>query len=287
MTDLVIGANGLIGSAIMSYLSDAVGTFHNKKDKLIEGRKYEFLDITDKHGVFCLFEKHRPKRVFMTAGVTNVDSCETLESDKVNDFGVSSVITNCGAFDSQLIFFSSSYVFDGESQTPYKPHDETSPINRHGRQKEMVEKTLVHRDGQYLIIRTTAVFGKGNNFVTQVVKAVKESKRIQVSVDQTVNPIYAPDLAKTAIHLSERYSGEIFHVAGNRCLTYYDFAIQIAYKLGCKKPHDLIVGTKLSDMEQLAQRPLNACLDCKTLEAHAMTVPNLEQGLNKFLEINK
>lgn len=284
MTDLVIGANGLIGSSIMSYL-DAVGTFHNKTDRWIEGRKYERRDITDKTDTWCLFEKHRPKRVFLTAGVTSVDSCETLESDKVNTLGVSHIIANCRDFDSQLIFFSSSYVFDGKSQTPYKPRDATSPINRYGRQKENAEKTILGREGlQYLIIRTVSVFG-GRDFVSQIKKAVKENKRVHVPVDQTVNPIYAPDLAKTAIHLSDRYSGEIFHVAGNRCLTYYDFGIQIAYKLGHKKPHDLIVGMKLEDMEQLAQRPLNACLDCKTLEAHAMTVPNLEQGLNKFLGI--
>jgi dTDP-4-dehydrorhamnose reductase len=73
-------------------------------------------------------------------------------------------------------------------------------------------------------------------------------------------------------------------VAGNKCITYYDFAVQIAYKLGCKKPHDLIVGVKLDDMEQLAQRPKNACLDCKTLEAHAITTPYLEKGLSRFLE---
>ena len=283
MTDLVIGANGLIGSSIMSYL-DAVGTFHNKKDNFIEGRKYEFLELTDKTSVWCMFEKHRPKRVFLTAGVTNVDSCETLESDRVNVFGVSHVISNCRTFDAQLIFFSSPYVFDGKSQTPYKPYDPTSPINRYGRNKENVERTILNREWlQFLIIRTVAVFG-GIDFVSQVKKAVKENKRVHVPVDQIVNPVYAPDLAKTVIHLSERYSGDIFHVAGNRCLSYYDFAIQIAYKLGHKKPHELIIGMKLEDMEQLARRPLNACLDCKTLEARAMTVPNLERGLNTFLE---
>lgn len=208
MTDLVIGANGLIGSTITSYL-DAVGTFHNNKDRLVKDRRHEYLDIADKNGVFLVFQKHRPKRVFLTAGVTSVDSCETLESDKVNALGVSHIISNCHVFDSQLIFFSSPYVFDGKNQTPYKPHDPTSPINRYGRNKESNEKTILNREGlQYLIIRTVSVFG-GNDFVSSVKNAVKENRRVHVPVDQTVNPVYAPDLAKTVIHLSERYSGEI------------------------------------------------------------------------------
>lgn len=284
MTDLVIGANGLIGSALMGYL-DALGTFRNHRENLLNGKKYRPLDISDSDDVKDVFDDAKPQRVFLAAGVASVDSCETLESDRTNSFGVSNIITNCDTHGAQLIFFSSSYVFDGKSQTPYKPHDPTSPIQRYGRQKEATEKILLSRDGlQFLIIRTDAVFGKGNNFVSQVAGAVRAGKKIHVPVDQTVNPVFAPDLARTAIHLSERYSGEIFHVAGNKCVTYYDFAVQIAYKLGCPKPHDLIMGIKLEDMQQLARRPQNACLDCKTLEAHAMTVPNLEKGLKKFLE---
>lgn len=286
MTDLVIGANGLIGSSIMGYLSEAVGTLHKNNNNVLEDRNYEFADITDNKNVEALFAKYEPGRVFLTAGITSVDSCEMFESDKTNIIGAQNVLSNCHVFGAQFVFFSSSYVFDGKGQTPYKTRDETFPINRYGRQKEDIEKILLNRDGiQYLIIRSVSVFGNGNNFVSQIAKAVRGNKRVHVPVDQLVNPIYVSDLAKTAIHLSDRYSGEIFHVAGNRCMTYYDFAVQIAYKLGCSKPHDLIMGMKLDDMEQLAQRPLNACLDCKTLEAYAFSVPNLEKGLDKFLEL--
>jgi dTDP-4-dehydrorhamnose reductase len=288
MTDLVIGANGLVGNALMCYLSDAVGTFRNGVDNTLEGRKYEYLDLVDKVGVKELFNKHKPKRVFLAAANPHVDGCENPDTDKVNIHGVSSVIENCDIHNSQIVFFSSSYVFDGKSQTPYKPYDPTDPINRYGRQKETIEKVLLSREGlQYLIIRTVGVFGeegKAKNFVSQVVKAVAENKKIHVPVDQTMNPIHAMDLAKTTIHLSDRYSGSIFHVAGNHCVSKYEFAVKVAYKLGVPKPHDLIISVKSEDMKQMAIRPANGCLDCKTLESHAISVPNLERGLNKFLD---
>jgi len=288
VTDLVIGANGMVGNALMSYLADAIGTFYTSTDNLLSKRKYEYLDITEKEKVNTFFETHKPKRVFLAAANPHVDGCENPNTDKVNIRGVSSILENCDVHNSQFIFFSSSYVFDGKSQTPYKPHDATDPINRYGRQKETIEKTILHREGlQYLIIRTVGVFGKEGrtkNFVSQVVKAVLEFKRIHVPLDQTMNPIYAMDLAKTAIHLSDRYSGEIFHVSGNHCVSKYEFAIKIAYKLGVKNPHDLIVGVKSEDMKQIAIRPANGCLDCNTLQAHAIAIPNLEKGLEKFLE---
>jgi dTDP-4-dehydrorhamnose reductase len=156
--------------------------------------------------------------------------------DAVNVDGLNQVVLTSAVFDVQLIFFSSSYVFDGKSQTAYKPTDETYPVNRYGRQKEIIERCIQDiAELKYLIIRTVGVFGeegKPKNFVSQVVKAVAENRKIYVPTDQTMNPVYAMDLAKVAIHLSDRYTDEIFHVAGDKCISKYDFAIKIADNLG-------------------------------------------------------
>jgi dTDP-4-dehydrorhamnose reductase len=290
---VVFGANGLLGSALMSHLSDAVGTYHNSKDNLIDGRCYDYLDVTDHKKVGEFFSKHKPQRVFIACANPDVNGCEKLETDKVNVTGISRLITFAGELDAQVIFFSSSYVFEGTNQTPYKPRDETFPLNRYGRQKEVIERLMTSRPGlQYLIIRTVGVFGKegtSKNFVDQVRRAVKENRRICVPSDQTMNPIWSMDLAKTSIHLANRYGGDIFHVAGNKCVSKYEWAIDIARLLGCKKPHELIIGVKTENMQTnnpdvpLALRPKNGCLDCGDLVARALTIPNLEKGLEKYL----
>lgn len=285
--DAVIGANGLVGHALMRHLDDAVGTYNNCKDNLLEGRKYEWLDITDNKKVDEFFSTHKPKKVFLAAANAWVDGCENYATDKVNIGGVGRIITNAHAIDAQVIFFSSSYVFDGESQVPYKTTDETLPINRYGRQKERIEKMMQGREGlQWLIIRTVGVFGhegSAKNFVSQVHKAFTENKKLYVPSDQTMNPVWSNDLARTTIHLSNRYTGKIFHVAGNKCLSKYEFAINVAYKLGCKKPHELVVGMKSENMKQMALRPKNGCLDCGSLQAHAIAVPNFEKSLWRFV----
>lgn len=288
---VVIGSNGLVGNALMHYL-DALGTFRNCKDNFVEGKQYEYLDITDKGKVDEFFETHKPKRVFLAAYNPWVDGCENPVTDKVNVLGVSNVVRNCSHYDSQLVFFSSSYVFDGESQVPYKPKDETFPVQRYGRQKEKAEKEIMNRpDLQWLIIRTVGVFGhegSPKNFVAQVARAVKENKKIYVPSDETMNPVWSMDLAAKAVHLSERCSCNIFHVAGDKCLSKYDFAINIAYKLNCKKPHDVIVGMKSAElnasMKRFAVRPLNGCLDCNGLQARAIKIPQFERGLRTFIQ---
>lgn len=297
MRTVVFGANGLVGSALMSYLSDAIGTYHNSKDNFLPDRCYEFLDVTDHKKVEEFFVRHKPQKVFIACANPYVDGCEKLESDKVNVTGISRLVVFAGELDAQVVFFSSSYVFEGTSQTPYKPHDETFPVQRYGRQKEIIERLIFNRPGlQFLIIRTVGVFGKEGtpkNFVDQVKRAVKENKRICVPSDESMNPIWSQDLAKTAIHLASRYGGDIFHVAGNKCVTKYEWAIDIARLLGCKKPHELIVGVKSENMQTnnpdvpRALRPANGCLDCGSLTAHALTIPSLERGLEQYLGVNK
>jgi dTDP-4-dehydrorhamnose reductase len=288
---IVFGANGLVGSALMRYLSDAVGTFHNAKDNLVDNRCYEWLDITIEQKVDEFFALHKPNRIFIACANPFVDGCENPDTDKVNLVGISRLVSLARQYDSQVVFFSSSYVFDGASQVPYKPTDETFPVNRYGRQKEQIEKRMTSLEGlQYLVIRTVGVFGKEGspkNFVDQVKRAVKANRKICVPSDQTMNPVWSNDLAKTTIHLADRYGGAIFHVSGNKCVSKYEWAVSIAYKLGCKKPHELIVGVKTEDMQQLANRPKNGCLDCNGLTAVALTVPSLDKGLEKYLMVEK
>ena len=285
MTTVVFGANGMVGRALMEYLSDAVGTYNNSKDNLIDGRCYEWLDVTLNNKVEEFCAKHKPDKIFIACANPNVDGCENPSSDGVNTTGIIRLVHNNK--EAQIVFFSSSYVFEGTSQTPYKTTDAPFPVNRYGRQKEVIEILLTQRKNA-LVIRTVGVFGKegtGKNFVDQVKRAVKENKKICVPSDQTMNPVWVMDLAKTAIHIASRNYEGIHHVSGDKCVSKYEWAISIAYKLGCKKPHELIVGMKTADMNQLANRPLNGCLDCNGLTALAMTVPNLEKGLDKYLMV--
>ena len=293
MTTVVFGANGQIGRALMCYLSDAIGTFHNSTNNLCPDRQYEGLDITRGDKVEEFFSRHKPKKIFIACANIHVDGCENPDTDRVNVVGIGRLISFAKSLDAQVIFFSSSYVFDGESQTPYKTKDKTFPINRYGRQKEQIEKQMmVYEDLQYLIIRTVGVFGqdsKGLNFVAQVKRAVDTGKKICVPSDQTMNPVWSMDVAKATIHLADRYSCNIFHVAGDQCVSKYEWAIKIAYKLGCKKPHDLIVGVKTGERNvddngrPVANRPLNSCLDCGELSARAISIPSLDRGLEKYL----
>lgn len=278
MKSLIIGARGLVGTALRKRLPDALCG--------IPVETYEknevYADITKYETLFKVFSSYRPQVVYLPAAIAHVDKCEDAGTNIVNVRGATTVLRLCEAFDSKLVYFSSSYVFDGKKDTPYLPQDDPVPLNNYGRQKLIVENMILQSDTPHLIIRTVGVYGVERlkkNFAKQVISAIFKGQKVYAPVDQYMNPILSDDLAKISIRLAEKYAG-IWHVAGDTCVSKHEFARQIASYFALE---NLIFGVRTSDMKQKAVRPENGCLDCSELERIGIPVPKFYDGLVSFL----
>jgi dTDP-4-dehydrorhamnose reductase len=276
---LIIGSRGLVGSALAKQLPDAILGIpveaRNKNERYTDVTKYETL--------FKVFSNERPDVVYLSAAIPHVDKCEeSLGTDVTNVRGAITILRLCESFNAKLVYFSSSYVFDGEKKEPYTIQDDTHPINKYGVQKEIVERTILTSDAKYVIVRTVGVYGTERlkkNFAKQVIAAIFQAKKVFAPTDQTMNPILSNDLARISIRLADKYQG-LFHVAGDTCISKYDFAVKIATQFGLQK---LIIPQTSEQMQQKAPRPKNGCLDCGGLKELGLFVPSFEQGLVKFL----
>lgn len=280
MNSLIIGSQGLVGSALAKQLPDAVLGVQvepiSKKQVYTELTKYETL--------LKVFSDHRPSIVYLPAYITNVDKCEDFGTNAVNVRGAITVLRLCEQFDSKLVFFSSSYVFDGTSDKPYDVAHETCPIQNYGRQKETVEKAILNSDAKFLIVRTVGVFGeerKKKNFVKQVISAIFANREVFAPVDQFMNPILSVDLAKVTIKLAEKQNG-IYHVAGDESISKFEFAKRVARYF---KMENLVKGLTTEEMKQRAPRPKMGSLNCSGLLDVGLKVPSFQAGLNHFIEM--
>jgi dTDP-4-dehydrorhamnose reductase len=208
-----------------------------------------------------------------------------LSTNHVNVAGSINVLRLCEMFNSKLIFFSSSYIFDGKSDKPYTITDEPSPLNNYGIQKHTVERAILKSDARYVIIRTVGVYGEERmkkNFAKAIISAIFSGKKVFVPKDQFVNPILSNDLAKIAIKLSDKEQG-VFHVAGDTCISKANWASKIAKYFDLEK---LVVPLSSDQMkQQRALRPSMGCLDCVGLKSLGIEVPSFESGLLKFLTL--
>lgn len=273
---LIIGARGLIGSALAKQIPDAVlGIPVEPKTK-----NQAYIDLTKYETGLRIFDKYRPKTVYLAGSIAHVDRCEdSLGTNVVNVKGAIEILRLCESFESKLVYFSSSYVFDGEKETPYTTLDIPNPINQYGKQKLTVENAILASKIPALIIRTVGVYGTERlkkNFAKAVISSIFKGQKVITPKDQKMNPILSIDLAKIVVRLAEKQNG-LWHVAGDTCLTKYEFAKEIAKYF---RLENLIEGVSSDDMKQSAKRPKNGCLECTEIQA-----PNFDSGLVSFLSM--
>lgn len=280
MRTLIIGGRGLVGSALKRQIPDAlVGIQAEAKEP-----NQVYIDITKYETLFKVFSQFRPEVVYLSASITHVDKCEDYGTDTVNIKGAITVLRLCESFESKLVYFSSSYVFDGKKKESYSVLDETNPLSNYGKQKVTVENQILQSDTKSLIIRTVGVYGPertNKNFAKQVLSAIFSGKEVFAPIDQKMNPVLSVDLAKITIQLTHKQTG-LWHVAGDTCITKYEFARRIAayYDMA-----NLIKPRTTEEMNQKAKRPKNGCLDCDELKRIGIDIPNFDAGLVKFVSL--
>jgi len=258
---LIISATGLVGSALYKVFTQKEyplwGTYRHLKDNNLL-----YVDITNKESLNDIFVKIKPQVVILTAALTNVDYCEEHPEDawQINVAGTENVVRLCKEYQAKLFFFSSDYIFDGRNG-PYSEEDLPSPISYYGRTKLEAEQIIKNLLQDYLIIRTTVVYGKeklGKNFVIRFVNNLRKQEKIEVPTDQIGSPTYALNLAEATEELLRRNKVGIYNITGSDLIDRYNFALEICrvFKLN----RDLIVPLNSKELNQNAKRPLKAGL---------------------------
>ena len=278
MKSLIIGSNGLVGTALSKFIPDAVrGVQFEAQEK-----NQRYIDISKYETLFKVFTEVRPKVVYLAAAIADVNKTEDYGTAIVNVRGSTQVLRLCEMFESKLVFYSSSYVFDGKKESPYTTEDEPNPVQQYGKQKLTMENLISSSELEYLIIRTVGVFGverKKKNFAKQVISSVFAGKEVFAPTDQFMNPISSDDLAEVTIQLVKKTTG-LFNVAGDTCISKYEFARRIA---GYFRKEDKVIPVTTDEMNQRALRPKMGCLDCSDLLAYDIEIPSLDSGIQKFL----
>lgn len=278
MKSLIIGSNGLVGTALSKLLPDALQGVN------VEARyPYQvYIDITKYETLLKVFSNFRPQIVYLAGAIADVNKTEDYGTAIVNVRGSTNVLRLCESFESKLVFYSSSYVFDGKKESPYTTEDEPLPLQQYGKQKLTMENLISSSELEYLIIRTVGVFGverKKKNFAKQVISSVFAGKDVFAPTDQFMNPISSEDLAEISIQLVKKTTG-LFHVAGDTCISKYEFARRIAGYFGYENK---VIPATSEEMKQRAPRPKMGCLDCLDLLTCDIEIPSLDAGLQKFL----
>lgn len=224
MKVIVTGKGGQLASEFeLLKGSDVNWIFLSEKD----------LNITDKKAVQGFFTNKKFDYIINCAAYTAVDKAEDdiqLAYD-VNEKGLENLIEACKKTNARIIHFSTDYVFNGESSTPYLENDSANPKSVYGQSKLAGENVLKrHESVESLIIRTSWVYSNfGQNFVKTMLSLGKQKSELGIVADQIGSPTFAHDLAMATLKIfqNENYqwkNGDIFHYSNEGRCSWCEFA---------------------------------------------------------------
>lgn len=270
----VLGANGQLGQefkAISEFFPNFAFDFYSKDN----------LDISNVEQVKSVFNENTYNAVINCAAYTNVEGAEsnTELANLINGTFVGDLASICSEKKMILVHFSTDYVFDGDSKTPYKESDKTNPINAYGASKLMGENKILEKSTEFLIFRTSWLFSSfGSNFVKTMLKLGLEKDEISVVSDQIGSPTYARDLAfdvligleKILIENLKLNSG-VYHYANDNTVSWEEFAKEIfkMKKMDCK-----VNPVLTKDYITKAKRPLWSVLSTNKINSEFEIFPS-------------
>ena len=278
MSIVVFGSDGQLGRALREVIPKAI--FYNHLQ----------VDITDAVRVAGVISAHNPSVVINAAAYTDVDGAQTHHklAYSVNAVGSLNIAIACAKAGAAYIYISTDYVFNGRSQLAYAPDSNTHPLNEYGVTKLAGEEFAATTSDHY-IVRTSWVYGDGNNFVRTMLRLGKDHTEIAVVNDQWGVPTYTLDLALFCKFLvDKRPRNGIYHFcASGDPITWAEFARTIfsLSDINCTvKEVSTDEFYEGRDMSTIAERPKRSILDC----SYADEITNGRRGwytcIKEYLE---
>ena len=94
---------------------------------------------------------------------------------------------------------STDYVFDGKKMK-YTEKDKPHPLSYLARTKVIVEQMLWVLDVNYVVARTSVIYGKGGlnkvSFARWLIEKLKKGEQVKIVSDQLNNPTFVDNLAE-------------------------------------------------------------------------------------------
>ena len=285
MKILVLGSKGQLGQCLNDQLAI---TEHE-----VVYTSRESIDIAEFEATKSKMFKISPHIVINATAYTAVDKAEEEHqaADRINHLAVANIASICNQLDCWLIHVSTDYVFDGNSEVPYKEDSSTNPQGVYGETKLKGEFSVESSGCKYIIIRTAWVFSEyGNNFLKTMLRLGAERNELSIVGDQVGCPSYAQDIAKAIVEIIPQLNSKkdygLYHYCGDKPCSWYDFAQAIFEQA---KFHNIKTPNKVNSIETSAyptpaKRPAFSVLDCTQIENDfGINRSNWDEGIRQVI----
>lgn len=279
MRILVTGAGGRLGAQLTRGLR-AAG--HQVASLTRDG-----LDVCDAASVSGMVERLRPHVIANCSSYNAVDAAETdrAAAFAVNADGPAHLARAAERTNALLVHYSTDFVFDGESTSPYTEACRPNPLSAYGASKLAGERGAAQAPRHY-VLRLESLFGGdpcGGQMPTidRIAESLQAGTPVRAFVDRTVSPSYVPDVvAATAWLLECGAPYGTYHCVSSGHTTWFDLAREIARQLGVQpRVEPALSGT----VQSAAPRPRFCALSNAKLLSLGADLPDWRVALGRHL----
>lgn len=238
--------------------------------------------------------RERPDVVINAAAYTAVDRAESEPelAMRINGEAPAAMAHAAAEAGALFIHYSTDYVFDGRTRSPYTEDAPTAPASVYGRTKLAGEEGVRRAGGKWLVFRTAWVYSLvGRNFLKTVLRLAAERRELRIVDDQVGSPTFAGALADATAEVLARLreaggldaarSG-IYHMTCAGETSWCGFARRIVERAGLDGVTVRPIAS--SEYPTPAARPAYSVLSCARLrERFGVALPRWEQALDACL----
>ncbi len=269
---VVFGKDGQVGRALQNLFK----SFH--VSVVFLGRND--CDLSHQAAVLEVLNRYQPQIIINASAYTAVDRAESerdlafaVNCDAVR--WIAEYVANLSK--GVLLHFSTDYVYSGLKQGRYLESDNADPASVYGQSKlageveirNAFEKAWQDKQSlsRYYILRTSWVYGDGNNFIRTMLRLAAERDTLKVVADQHGVPTSASWLASIAIQIvGSKVDSGIYHAVPDGQTSWHGlamFVIELARDLGegIKVQSENIQPIDSSEYPLVAPRPKNSRMD--------------------------
>jgi dTDP-4-dehydrorhamnose reductase len=288
---LIVGAAGQVGKELQR-------SFQDFGDVVAVDRESVNLESADEARELVL--KARPDVILNAAAYTAVDRAE-LEPVTVlaiNAKAPQVLAEEAKRMGSLLVHYSTDYVFDGTKREPWIEIDPPHPLGVYGKTKLAGEEAIQNVGGDYLIFRTSWVYGPhGSNFLGTMLRLAQQRTELKVVDDQVGAPTTSVELANATRSIvdgviegrfgeHQNWAG-LYHMTCSGSVSWCGFAQAIFARartqLQAKVPSVYPISS--GEYPVAAQRPLYSVLsNQKLLAKFNLQLPSWEAALDDVFE---
>ena len=294
MRVLVIGANGLVGSRLVTALDrgghDVTAVARGVSRHPRERVPFVSAELGDAEALASAVSTANPDVIVNTAAMTDVDGCERApqKAFEANVSGVATLARLAREKGAHLVHVSTDYVFDGEAG-PYAPDAVPNPRGVYALTKHMGEQAVraLCEAGRWTIARTAVVYGwppaGQKNFGSWLAESLEKGQAVKLFADQWVSPSSALNVAEMLFELSTRRLEGIWHTCGAEVVDRVTFGRRLCEVFGFDP--SLVTPSLMSEVKLLSPRPKKSGLDVQKTARELGAVPwSLTTSLERFLE---